>query len=191
MRDVDSPLGFRPRRVIVAGVSGAGKTTLAGRIADALGSRHVEIDGLFHGAGWVPRPEFEADVEAFVAEDEWVTEWQYRSVRELLVSRADVMVWLDLPYWTSTLPRLVARTLRRRLRREVLWNGNVEPALWTVFTDPEHILRWSFSTRHKYRERVPQLARDEPGLVVVRLRSRAEVERWLAGPLADVGCRRA
>jgi hypothetical protein len=84
-----------------------------------------------------------------------------------------------------TLPRVIHRTLRRRLRRERLWNGNVEPALHTFFSDPEHIVRWAISTRHTYRERVPPLEAQHPQLVVVRLRTPREVEAWLAGPLRD------
>lgn len=57
------------------------------------------------------------------------------------------MVWLDLPY-RVTLTRVVRRTVRRRLRREVLWNGNQEGPLRHVLTDPGHVVRWSISTRH-------------------------------------------
>ncbi|MGA4669540.1 AAA family ATPase [Propionibacteriaceae bacterium Y1923] len=184
MLDADAPLPLRPRRVVVAGVSGSGKTTLAGRIAEVIGCEHVEIDGLFHGPDWVPRAEFMDDVRALVAQDSWVTEWQYRPARPVLLERADLMVWLDLPYWRVTLPRVVSRTVRRRVRRQVLWNGNLEPPLRTFFTDPEHIVRWSYSTRHKYREQVLPIAAADGGPEVVRLRSQRQVERWLAGPLA-------
>jgi len=174
------PLPARPRRVVVAGVSGVGKTTLAGRIAEVLGIPHTEIDALFHGPDWTPRPEFLDDVRALVARDAWVTEWQYSDARPLLTARADLLVWLDLPFATVTLPRVIARTLRRRLRREHLWNGNIEPPLHTFFTDPEHIVRWSISTRNNYRERIPVLDAELP---VARLRTAREAERWLAGPL--------
>jgi adenylate kinase family enzyme len=59
------PLPRRPSRVLVAGTSGAGKTTLAARIGALLRLPHVEIDALFHGPGWRPRPTFEADVRRF------------------------------------------------------------------------------------------------------------------------------
>ncbi|WP_370651769.1 hypothetical protein [Microbacterium sp.] len=42
-------LESRPRRILVAGVAGAGKTTLAARIAAMVEAPHTEIDGLFHG----------------------------------------------------------------------------------------------------------------------------------------------
>lgn len=182
----DSPLPRRPARVLVAGISGSGKTTLAGRVAAHLDVPHVEIDGLFHGPGWIPREEFVADVHAFVARDAWVTEWQYAPVRTLLVERAELLVWLDLPFATVTLPRVVRRTVARRVRGTVLWNGNVEPPLRTVLTDPGHVVRWAVRTRHKYRERVPALEGRHPHLTVVRLRTPRQVERWLAGPLTAV-----
>lgn len=183
MLGFDDPLPHRPRRIAVAGVSGVGKTTLATRISEVLGIPHTEIDALFHGPGWTPRSEFLDDVRALIEEDAWVTEWQYSDARPLLTARADLLVWLDLPFSTVTLPRVVARTLRRRLGREPLWNGNIEPPLHTFFTDPEHIVRWSISTRGNYRERLPVVAAERPELPIVRLRSTREVERWLSGPL--------
>jgi len=168
----------------VAGVSGSGKTTLAARIAEITGGAHTEIDALYHGPGWTPRIEFLDDVHALVDTPSWTIEWQYRLVRPILAGRADLLVWLDLPFYRVTLPSVVRRTLRRRLRREVLWNGNLEGPLHHFFTDPEHIVRWAFRTRNKCTEQVPPLEDDHRHLVVVRLRSRRELESWLAGPLA-------
>lgn len=174
----DDPLPARPTRVIVAGASGSGKTTLATRIGDRWHLPHTEIDSLHHGPQWVPRPEFEADVRAFTAAPAWVTEWQYPTVRDLLAERADLMVWLDLPR-PLVMRRVVRRTLRRWVFQQKLWNGNVEPPLWTIFTDREHIIRWAWSTHEQIPERVTALARRRPELRIVRLRSRAEVARWL------------
>src|SRR4051794_41505122 len=87
----------RPRRVLIAGTSGAGKTTLAGRVAGVLGVPRTELDALHHGPGWIPRPEFRADVERFSSGPSWVTEFQHDAVRDLLLERADLLVWLDLP----------------------------------------------------------------------------------------------
>jgi adenylate kinase family enzyme len=178
----------RPRRVLVAGPSGSGKTTLAGRVAAALAIPHVEIDGLFHGPAWVPRPSFEADVHRFSAGPQWVTEWQYSLVRAHLADRADLMLWLDLPRH-RVMRQVIRRTLHRRLRRQRLWNGNVEPPLWTVFTDPQHIVRWAW-TRHPHTAARVAAARDErPELVVVRLPDHRAADRWITGPLAEAARR--
>lgn len=177
-----SPLPSRPRRVVVAGTSGAGKTTLARRMAAILDLPHTEIDALFHGPNWAPRPEFMAEVEAFSAAERWVTEWQYGLARPLLAERADTMVWLDYPR-RLVMRRVLQRTVSRRVKRTVLWNGNVEGPLWTVLVDKGHIVRWAWDTHHKTPARVRALLAAGTHLVVVRLRGPLEAERWLAGPL--------
>ncbi len=177
------PLDGRPSRVLVAGTSGSGKTTIAAEVAALLGIPHVEIDALYHGRDWRPRPSFESDVRRFSAQPAWVTEWQYAQVRRLLAERADLVVWLDLPRRT-VMRQVIRRTVRRRLRRESLWNGNVEPPLWTILYDDEHIVRWAWTTHRKTASRVQELAARCPDLPVVRLRSHREARIWLAGPLA-------
>jgi hypothetical protein len=90
------------------------------------------------------------------------------------------MIWLDtarpVAMW-----RVIRRTLRRRLRREVLWNGNVEGPLHHIFRDPEHIVRWAWTSYPRAAERIDEALRLRPELTVVRLRGNAEVARWRAG----------
>jgi adenylate kinase family enzyme len=145
----------------------------------------MEIDSLYHGPNWTPRDNFMVDVAAFVAQPAWATEWQYGKARPLLLRRADLLVWLDLPR-AVVMRRVVRRTVHRRLSRTVLWNGNFEPPLSTFFTDRDHIVRWAWRTHHEYAERVADAATAREDLVVVRLKSQQDVDRWLAGPLLDI-----
>ena len=57
------------RRVRVVGNSGAGKTTFARRLADALDVPHLELDEVFWDAGWTKRDPDEARtlIEDFVS----------------------------------------------------------------------------------------------------------------------------
>src|ERR1700675_4673407 len=87
------PLPPSARRVLVTGASGSGKSTLRQRISDVLGYATVEMDSLYHGPDWTVRPTFEADVDRFSSGPAWVVEWQYSTVRALLLSRSDVLVW--------------------------------------------------------------------------------------------------
>jgi adenylate kinase family enzyme len=178
----EDELPLRPQRVLIAGTSGSGKTFLAQRVGAALGIPHVEIDSLYHGPEWVPREEFVADVERLVAGAAWVAEWQYHSVRPVLLERADLLVWLDLGRRT-VMRQVGARTIRRRLGRHRLWHDNVEPPLRTFFTNPDHIVRWAWSTHHLTGQRIAEARRRRPELVVVRLTSRRTVRRWVQGPL--------
>jgi adenylate kinase family enzyme len=177
-----SPLPHRPRRVLVAGASGSGKTTVAARVAATLDIPHVEIDGLFHGPGWVPRPSFVDDVHRFAAQPAWVTEWQYDAVRPHLLGRADTLVWLDLSR-ALVMRQVVARTVRRRLLRQRLWNGNVEPPLRTFVTDRDHIVRWAWRTHARTADRVAAARRRRPELPIVRLTGADAVDAWVRGPL--------
>lgn len=182
----DDPLPAHPRRILVTGTSGSGKTTVAVALSGRLGIPHTDIDGLYHGPGWVPRPEFVDDVAALAGREEWVTEWQYSVVRPLLLGRADLLVWLDLTR-AAVMRQIVPRTLRRRLRRVELWNGNVEPPLWTLLTNRDYILRWAWRTHAKTAARVHSVLASPDPPTVVRLRSRREVTAWLDGPVAALG----
>lgn len=177
------PLPAAPHRILVAGVTGAGKSTLARHIAAEIGAPYTELDSLFHGTNWTKRPEFEGDVAALAAQDTWVTEYQYDSARPILLPRADVYVWLDHPYWTRTFLQVVWRTITRRLRKQELWNGNFESPLHTFFTDRDHIVRWSVRTRHLPKELTEAVIHVRPELTVVRLRGRRQVKHWLRDSL--------
>jgi adenylate kinase family enzyme len=177
------PLPARPGRILLAGCSGSGKSTLGRALQARLGLPYTELDGLFHGPDWVPRPEFAADVAVLADGPEWITEYGYSVARPLVLPRADLMVWLDLPRG-AVMRQIVPRTVVRRFRRQELWNGNVEPPFRTFLTDPDHIVRWAWRTHGTLAVKVAQAHGARPELPVVRLRSRREVQHWLAGPVA-------
>lgn len=173
-------LPYRPSRVLVVGTSGAGKTTLAKRVAQSWQLPRAELDALHHGKNWVPRPTFVSDVEAFAAQPQWVTEWQYTSkLGHTLYGRADCVLWLNHPR-CLVMRRIILRTLIRRVRREALWNGNVEPPLRTVLTDHDHVVRWAWRTHGRAAERVMALLSERGReVVVVQLRGHREADRWI------------
>jgi len=165
------------RRILVAGISGSGKTTMARRLAELLQLPRYELDALHHGAGWQKRPEFEADVERFAAEDAWVCEDQYQSfLGELLWERADTVVWLDLPRLVI-IRRVTWRTFARLVTRVELWNGNRER--WRDLPSAGHPIRWAWEQHAERRSRTETLAARYPDVEVVRLRSVGEVREWL------------
>ena len=62
------------RRVLVVGMSGAGKTTVARRLAGALGTPFHEMDALALGPGFSRRPELLDDVHRVTGADAWVVD---------------------------------------------------------------------------------------------------------------------
>ncbi len=163
----------------MVGQSGSGKSTLARVLARRLRAPYVELDALFHGPGWAPRPSFVEDVAALTKATRWVVDGNYGACRELLWSRADTVVWVDLPRWLPTV-RVLGRSVARALDRRVLWNGNRESVVdwWRA----SHPIRWSWQTAPEARARYEAMTADPlyADVRVIRLRSAAEVRQWLA-----------
>ena len=97
--------------MLVAGITGSGKTTYATELARRLGLPFHSMDALFHGPGWEPIPTFVDDVGAIVDGDAWVFDSHGHSeVQDLMWARADTAIWLAYP-------RVVAATrVTRRCR---------------------------------------------------------------------------
>jgi adenylate kinase family enzyme len=150
---------------------------------------YVELDGLYHGPNWSVRPTFESEVVQFIAQDRWVLEWQYDRIRERLLRRADVLIWLDYPT-IITMARVVGRTVRRSRAKEPLWNGNVEPPLWRVLVDRDHIVRWAWRTRSLLAPRMREALVVNPHLKVLSLERPSQVSQLLTA-IASTQRRRA
>lgn len=170
-------------RIVVVGAPGCGKTTTAQAISAALGIPHVELDALWWEPEWVEAgPEtFGARAAEAVAGEQWVVDGNYFSVgsREVIWPRADTIVWLDLPRRIAV-PRVLRRSIRRVVRRELLWNTNREKVSNVVRFDS--IVRFAWTAWPKYGERYRELiATGECAhLEWVHLRTPCEVDEWVS-----------
>jgi adenylate kinase family enzyme len=168
-------------RIVVVGTSGSGKTTVARELARRHGVPHVELDALNHGPGWVETSdeEFRRRVAEATEAGGWVVDGNYeRKFGDLVLRRADTVVWLDVPLRIA-LTRVTRRTIRRIRTGEELWSGNRES--WRAsFVGWDSLIVWTIRSHLRYRRtRAEQLAR-HPNLRVVRLRSAREVESYLS-----------
>ncbi len=150
-----------------------------------MGTTHVELDSIYHQPGWTPvsDEEFRTRVAAATEPDTWVVDGNYSVIRDITWSKADTVVWFDLPYVT-VMARTIRRTVRRVFTRRELWNGNREPLsnLWS-FNPEKSIIAWT-ATRHRVYRRRYRAAEIDPqwsGLHFVRLHSQAEAHAFLEG----------
>ena len=168
-----------PRRIVVTGTTGSGKTTLARAVAVKLGLPYAEQDAWNHLKDWQEAPvqQFRAAVDAFTAQPGWVMDGNYSRANDIGWARADTLIWLDYPgelvFW-----RLLRRTLRRGYTREELWNGNRESLGMNLFSR-QGILAWFFRTHWKRRRETPLKLAAYPHLQVLRFRTPDEAERWM------------
>lgn len=170
-------------RVVVVGVTGSGKSTLAERLSQRLNLRYIELDALYWEPDWQPAASevFRARVERALESERWIVAGNYSGVRDLVWSRAEVVIWLDYPL-STVLRQLTKRTFRRWRTRELLWGTNREP-LWQHFKlwSKDSLYNWLFQTYWRRKREYPLLLAQagHRHLKLIRLRDPRETETWL------------
>ena len=161
-------------RVVVVGASGAGKSTMARSLGEALGLRFVELDAVNWQPGWraldhEDKTEFRRRVAEATAGDGWVSDGNYASVRDDLWARATHLVWLDYERGVI-MRRVITRSVVRAFDGKELWSGNRED--WRRWLDADHPIRWAWDTWEQRRERYAALIAEprHAHLKVLRLR---------------------
>ena len=142
-------------RVVVVGTSCSGKTTLARRLARILATEHVELDSLYWGPEWTPRPDFIQNVLAIAQQPCWVIDGNYSAVRDIIWRRSSAIVWLDYSF-ARVFSQALRRTARRIITRERLYAGNRETVRNALF-DTDGIPWWVIRTHGKRRRDFPEL----------------------------------
>ncbi len=165
-----------PRRILIYGVTGSGKTTLASRLSELTGIPWHSADDLAFEAGWTPTPtEFQTEsIARICAQDAWILDTAYAKWLDIPLSRAELIVGLDYPRWLS-FGRLLRRTVARVIDKKPICNGNVETLRLTFSRDS--ILLWHFRSFRRKRARIHRWLAE--GRNVLILRSQRETERWL------------
>jgi adenylate kinase family enzyme len=159
------------QRILVIGSPGAGKSTLASRLARHLNLPLIHLDKEYFGPGWAmpAKQEWRERVEALAARPAWVMDGNYASTFDLRVPRATAIVWLDLPRWQCILSVLwrVARNYGRS--RPDLGDAGPERFDWSF-------MRWIWSYPKKMRPKTMRmLERLRPDQHVFVLRSRSDI----------------
>jgi len=160
------------RRIMIIGQPGSGKSTLARLIGQRTGLPVVHIDHIHWQSGWLERPRAEkaclcAEVEA---RDDWVFEGGFSHSWPNRLSRADLLIWLDVP-----LPIRMWRVLRRHGRHRPDL-----PAGCTERLDHEFLafLRFIWRTRRTSRQAMMRLT-ESSEKPVIRLRSARDTDAFL------------
>lgn len=140
------------RRVLVLGCPGAGKSTLARSLGEALSLPVVHLDKRWWKSGWVNRTEgeFDALLDAVLLGEEWVIDGNYLRTLPRRLERCDAVVLLDYP-------RRVC--LFRALRRILSWRGRTRPDM--AADCPERLdgefVRWIWEFHRTQRPQVLEL----------------------------------
>ncbi|MDP5228712.1 MULTISPECIES: adenylate kinase [Arthrobacter] len=177
---LDTPL---PRRILLHGVTGTGKTTTANRLSELAGIPWHSADDEI---GWMPAAdapwtnrapeEMRAIAAGICAQDDWILDSAYGHFTDLVLARAELVVGLDYSRLLTFL-RLLRRTIHRIRSHESVCNGNVETLRQALSRDS--ILIWHLTSFRGKRARLHAWAADPSAPPVLILKSPAELESWL------------
>ena len=148
-------------RIVIVGTSGSGKSTLAAALAEAQQVPLIELDALYWGPNWTPRPsdEFRLAIESATAAPSWVLDGNYTAHRPITWARATHVVWLNYSR-ARVCWQIINRTIKRVLRRKRLWAGNRET--WRkAFLSRQSIIWWSLKTYGKNQRKYATLRADD------------------------------
>ena len=162
------------RKVLVMGSPGAGKSTFARRLGDALGLPVIHLDKVFWNAGWVetPRPAFREKVQALVDGPAWVMDGEFNGACiEARVAAADKIIYLDTPRLLC-MWRILWRSFRTygQVRADMA-PGCPEQFSWDFF-------KYAWNHRRDHRPRTLALISAAPEKLVILSGSPA-AERYL------------
>jgi adenylate kinase family enzyme len=166
-------------KIAVFGLPGAGKTTLAARLAELLDVPHHDLDEvLFTDDGALPLEEFRARTAAITDARAWIVDGNYSKLADLTWHRADLLIWLDY-----RLPLIVWRVTRRNLRR--LSGREVAPATAATWRRAffsrrsalANAIRKYLTNRARYRRQAAETS--ALGVQVLRFRTPRQTQRWL------------
>jgi adenylate kinase family enzyme len=173
---------FPYKRIVVVGVTGCGKSTMADRLAKKLGLEFIELDALYWKPNWVActDEEFRAKVETATQAPGWALAGNYSATRDIVWSRAEAIVWLDYPFFL-VLGWSLRRIWVRWRTKELLWGTNYEP-LWVHFKlwSKDSLINWLLQTYWRRKRQYPALlaAPEYAHLKTFRFESPRQAEEW-------------
>lgn len=168
------------KRIVVVGTCGSGKTTLADALAERMGVPHIELDALHWGPNWTPvDPDvFQSRTEAALAGDAWTVDGNYSKVRDVVWSRAEMVIWLR--YRLSVIyKQLIWREIRHVWQKEIMWGIN-RVRLRDIL-GRESLLWDALPSDRRHRRRIPVLfgEPEHAHLQTVILGSPHEMHTWM------------
>jgi adenylate kinase family enzyme len=172
--------GVPAQRVLFHGVTGSGKTSAAHAYAIATGVPEFSADD---DVGWLPGWEGRAIADQYriaatiAGQDRWVLDSAYSSWRDIILARAELIVFLDYPRSLS-LGRLIRRTIRRIISKDQVCNGNTETLRRALAKDS--IIGWHFKTFTRKRKAIEQIRADPSMPPVMSFQRPRDLDTWIA-----------
>jgi adenylate kinase family enzyme len=164
------------KKIIIVGSGGAGKSTFAKQLGDALKIEVIHLDRLYWKPNWIttPKDEWSKIVQLLLTRDSWVMDGNFGGTREMRMRASDTVIFLDIP-------RRIC--LYRILKRFVIYRGTNRPDMAEGCNErfDWEFIQWVWTYPKRARSRVPAQFEQFTDKNFVVLRSTREIESFLQG----------
>lgn len=162
-------------RILVIGCAGSGKSTLSRKLHNILDLPVVHLDTYYWNANWVAKSNEEWDkiVEQFTNEEQWIMDGNYSRTMDIRISRADLIIFLDMP-------RLLC--MYRVIKRRIMYHKKSRPDMNQECQEKLDwdFMKWIWDYRKRSRVKtIEKLEQIKEHKEVVVLRTRREVEGFV------------
>jgi len=166
------------KRILVYGVTGSGKTTMARQLSEVTGLPWHAVDDLTWEPGWVEVPfeEQKRRIQDIVDQEEWILDGAYAKWIEIPLARVQLVVALDYSRGFS-FRRLLGRSVMRALDGAPICNGNRET--FRAMFSRDSILLWHMKSYKSKHRRIAAWEADPNGPRVIRFTKPYEANAWL------------
>lgn len=144
------------QRILILGSGGAGKSTLARKIAQRTQLPIIHLDQYYWKPHWVEsnKEEWTETVKELIQQKQWVMDGNYGGTLELRIPRADTIIFLDTSRWTC-LYRIFKRWLQyRNTSRPDITENCPEQLDWEFL---HYIFTYPITRRPKILKRMKEL----------------------------------
>ena len=163
------------QRIVILGPCGAGKSTLARELGDALWLPVIHLDQVFWNPGWVESTseEFVERLNPLLETPTWVSDGNYTGHPTPRLERADTIIHLDYPRWLC-----ISRVLKRIVTSFGRVRKDSAPECPEKIDLEFLIYVWNF--RHDKSPKLRRLIECYQGTKkILNFTSPRELERWL------------
>lgn len=162
------------KRILILGPGGAGKSTLAKKLAEKLDLPIVHLDQHYWQPDWMPMDEsrWPNVVADLTAGDRWVMDGNFGGTLDLRLPRADLAVFLDVGRWQS-----LWGAFTRVIKQSGQVRSDMAPGCPERFDAEFFIWLWNFP--RDTRPELEKILARHPDTPVMRLSSRREIQHWL------------
>lgn len=164
------------KRILIIGSGGAGKSTLAGKLGEAVGIPVTHLDKLYWQSGWIEPDKAEWREKVLKPELEketWIMDGNFGGTMEMRLAYADTVIFLDLP-------RSVC--VRRIIKRWLKYHGTNRPDMTEGCNEKLDLafLAWIWNYAKRTKPKVEsRIKKSEDSIVIVRLRSQKEIDGFV------------